>query len=118
MDEHNMDEQSKIQQIRIKLEARGKSEAMIALVLGSLSLVFCFIFTLGGDGYVLAVILGIVGCVFAGESKKAGNTSAVRKLGLILSWIGIIFGIISFILAVINNLEVQSLLDTTLDGIY
>lgn len=70
----------------------GKSNATASLVLGIISVVFCFF----GYSAILSVILGIIGLVQASKSKELGYEDAVRTAGFILSLIGLIGGALAF----------------------
>ena len=67
--------------------------AMASMILGIVSLVFC----LFGEGAFVSVITGIVGIVQASNAKKAGNTSAQRTAGFVMSLIGLILGSLVFV---------------------
>lgn len=73
------------------MEKQGnKVLGIISIVLGSISIVFCWV--------PFFFIAGIVGLILAIVSKKsfaeAGQSSPVPKVGLILSIIGIVLGVI------------------------
>lgn len=68
----------------------NKTLGIIGIVLGGASIVFCWV--------PFFFIAGIVGLVLSILSKKsfaeAGQTSPVPKIGLILSIVGIVLGVI------------------------
>lgn len=68
----------------------NKTLGIIGIVLGGASIVFCWV--------PFFFIAGIVGLVLSIVSKKsfteAGQTSPIPKVGLILSIIGIVLGVI------------------------
>ena len=74
----------------------GKGTATASLVLGIIAVV-CWFF---GYGALLSVILGIIGLVLAGNSKKAGFDGGTRTAGFVLSLIGLIGGAITFVACV------------------
>ena len=74
----------------------GKGAATASLVLGIIAVVCCFF----GYSAIISVLLGIVGLVLAGNSKKAGFEGGVRTGGFVLSLIGLIFGGIAFMACV------------------
>lgn len=71
----------------------GKGQATASLVLGIISVVLWFF----GVTSIGSVILGIIGLVSAGNSKKAGYNGGTRTAGFVLSLIGLIGGGIVFI---------------------
>ncbi len=74
----------------------GKGAATASLVLGIISVVFWFF----GYSAALSVILGIVGLICAGKSKKAGFEGGTRTAGFVLSLIGLIGGALVFVACV------------------
>lgn len=78
-------------------EEQGHGLAIGSLVCGIIGVV-CWFF---GYGSFLSIILGIVGLVLAGNSKKDGNTEGTRTAGFILSLIALIGGVIVFLYLVI-----------------
>ena len=74
----------------------GRNEATISLVLGIISGLCWF----AGYSAILSVILGIIGLVLAGKSKKLGNNSGVRTAGFVLSLVGLIGGAVIFLACV------------------
>lgn len=68
----------------------GQNEAKISLVLGIIGMIFSFI----GMGSAISLILGIIGAVYASKSKKLGYTGNNRIIGLLLSVVSIIAGIV------------------------
>lgn len=80
-----------------RYEERGHGLAIGSLVCGIIGVV-CWFF---GYGSFLSIILGIVGLVLAGNSKKDGNTEGTRTAGFILSLIALIGGVIVFLYLVI-----------------
>lgn len=68
----------------------GQNEAKISLVLGIIGMIFSFI----GMGSAISLILGIIGAVYASKSKKLGYTGNNRIIGLVLSVVSIIAGIV------------------------
>lgn len=62
----------------------GKNKAIVALVLGILSIVMCF------------PVLGIVGIVLANSAKKEGFTEGLQKAAFIVSIIGTALGAVTF----------------------
>lgn len=75
---------------------QGKGAATASLVLGIISVV-CWFF---GYTSIISVILGIIGLVLAGNSKKVGFQGGVRTAGFVLSLIGMIGGAVSFVACV------------------
>lgn len=71
----------------------GKGQAIASLIVGVISVV-CWFF---GYSAILSVILGIVGLILAGNSKKAGYYGGMRTAGFILSLIGLIGGAVVFV---------------------
>lgn len=71
----------------------GKGTATASLVLGIISLVFCWMYLAS----FLGIITGIVGIICASNSYKAGNTSGVQKAGLVCSIIGLSLSSIVFV---------------------
>lgn len=74
----------------------GKGAAVASLVLGIIAVVLWFF----GYSAIVSVILGIIGLVCAGNSKKAGFTGGLRTAGFVLSLIGLIGGAVAFIACV------------------
>ena len=74
-------------------ELPGQGAAVASLVLGIIAVV-CWFF---GWSALVSVVLGIIGLVLAGSSKKAGFTGGVRTAGFVLSLIGLIGGGIVFV---------------------
>ncbi|MGI6013267.1 MAG: hypothetical protein ACOX7K_03145 [Oscillospiraceae bacterium] len=74
----------------------GQGAATASLVLGIIGVV-CWFF-----GYlsIISVIVGIVGLILAGNSKKAGFTGGIRTAGFVLSLISTIGGAICFLACV------------------
>lgn len=77
-------------------EQPGKGPAVACLVCGIVSVV-CWFF---GWSAIASVILGIVGIVLAGNSKKAGYVGGMRTAGFILSIIGLVVGAIVLVACV------------------
>ena len=67
---------------------RGKGNATASLVLGILSVLFCF----GIVTSVVSIILGIIGMACSDNAKKKGFTGGTRTAGLVLSIIGMSLG--------------------------
>lgn len=88
----------------------GHGLAIGSLVCGIIGVV-CWFF---GAGSFLSIILGIVGLVLAGNSKKNGNSEGVRTTGFILSLIALIVGVIVFLYVVV----VISLFGATMHGLF
>ena len=74
----------------------GKGQAIASMVLGIISVVLWFF----GYGSLISIILGIVGLVLAGNSKKAGFEGGMRTAGFVLSLIGLIGGALFFVACV------------------
>ena len=74
----------------------GKVAAYASLVLGIIAGVRWFF----GYTSIVAVILGSVGLVCAGNAKKAGFMGGLRTAGFVLSLIGLIGGGIAFVACV------------------
>ncbi len=74
----------------------GKGAAIGSLVLGIVAVV-CWWF---GVSSLVSVVLGVVGLILAGNSKKAGFEGGVRTAGFVLSLIGLIGGAIVFVACV------------------
>ncbi len=68
----------------------GKSNSIVSLITGILSLVFCCCSVIG-------LIPGILSIVFFARAKKNGEDSGMAIAGLVCAIIGIIFSIISTI---------------------
>lgn len=75
----------------------GKKQAIISIILDFVSLFFCFLLPLSGDGYLYAVIVAIIGMVFAKKAKKEGGTSILCKASRIFSLLCLILGVIMLI---------------------
>lgn len=71
----------------------GKGAAIGSLVCGIVSIVFWFF----GVTSLLSLILGIIGLILAGNSKKAGFENGLRTAGFVTSLIGTICGALIFI---------------------
>ena len=74
--------------------------AIASLVLGILSVVFSCCYGIG-------FILGVVGLVLAILARKSGNKEGVCTAGIILSIIGLVIGVLMFILTVIVGLSAE-----------
>lgn len=74
----------------------GKGAATGSLVCGIVSVVMWFF----GVTTILSLIIGIVGLVLAGKSKKAGFSGGIRTAGFVLSLLGVIFGAVIFVACV------------------
>ena len=72
---------------------QGHGLAIGSLVCGIVGVV-CWFF---GYASFLSIILGIVGLVLAGNSKKNGNTEGARTAGFVLSLIALIGGFLVFL---------------------
>lgn len=76
------------------MEKKNNGKAIAALVLGIVSVVFCFF----GVGAIVSVATGIVGLILAIQARKEGTGSnGMAVAGLVLSIIGLIGGAIIFI---------------------
>lgn len=71
----------------------GHGAAIGSMVCGIIGVVLCFF----GYSSIISIILGIIGLVMAGNSKKAGNREGVRTAGFVLSILAIVGGSIVFI---------------------
>lgn len=71
----------------------GKGAAVGSLVMGIIAVVLWWF----GYSALISVILGIVGLVLSGNSKKAGFVGGIRTAGFVLSLIGLIGGGLFFI---------------------
>ena len=71
----------------------GQGAAVASLVLGIISVV-CWFFSWS---VIVSIVLGIIGLVLAGSSKKAGFTGGMRTAGFVLSLIGLIGGAVFFV---------------------
>ncbi len=71
----------------------GQGAAVASLVLGIIAVV-CWFF---GWSAIVSVVLGIIGLVLAGSSKKEGFTGGIRTAGFVLSLVGLIGGGIFFV---------------------
>ena len=71
----------------------GKGAATGSLVCGIISVILWWF----GYSALVSVILGIVGLVLAGNSKKAGFAGGMRTAGFVLSLIGLIGGGLVFV---------------------
>ena len=69
-------------------DVNGKSKATVSMILGIISLVCIFT----GIGAIASVVLGIIGLVFAKQSKELGYSSGTRTAGFVCSLIGLIVG--------------------------
>lgn len=69
------------------MEQPKKGFAIASLVLGIVTLVI-------SAWGIPAIVTGIIGVVLGSLAKKAGNTSTMRKVGFILSLIGLILAIV------------------------
>ncbi len=65
----------------------GRGRAIAALILGILSIVFCW-------GTYIGIILGILGIIFGALAKKTLPDDKLGKVGFILGIIGLILSII------------------------
>lgn len=74
----------------------GKGQATASLVLGIIAVV-CWFF---GYSAVISVILGIIGLILAGNSKKSGFDGGIRTAGFVLSLIGLVGGAVVFVACV------------------
>lgn len=82
----------------------GKSQATTSLVLGIISLVFCWLgICTWVVGSVIALVLGIVGAVMAVKAKKLmpPQQSGMATAGLVCSIIGIVLSAIFTICSII-----------------
>lgn len=74
----------------------GKGAAVASMVLGIIAVVLWFF----GYSSIISVVLGIIGLILAGNSKKAGFDGGIRTAGFVLSLIGLIGGAFFFIACV------------------
>ena len=74
----------------------GKGGATASLVMGIIAVVLWFF----GYSAIVSVVLGIVGLICAGNSKKAGFNGGIRTAGFVLSLIGLIGGAVAFVACV------------------
>lgn len=82
----------------------GKSQATTSLVLGIISIVFCWLgFATWVVGSVIALVLGIVGAVMAVKAKKLmpPQQSGMATAGLVCSIIGIVLSAIFTICSIV-----------------
>lgn len=82
----------------------GKSQATTSLVLGIISIVFCWLgFATWVVGSVVALVLGIVGAIMAVKAKKLlpPQQSGMATAGLICSIIGIVLSAIFTICSIV-----------------
>ncbi|MCR5154588.1 MAG: hypothetical protein K6B75_07065 [Lachnospiraceae bacterium] len=68
----------------------GKDKATVSMVLGVLGLILA----VTGLGFVISVILGIIGLCYASMAKKDGYTGNERTMGFIFSLLALILGVI------------------------
>ena len=71
----------------------GKGAATASMVLGIVSVALWFF----GYSAALSVILGVIGLILAGNSKKEGFEGGTRTAGFVLSLIGTIGGALVFV---------------------
>ena len=71
----------------------GKGQAIAALVLGIVSIVFSWF----GYGALIGLACGVVGLILAMQAKKQGFTGGMYTAGLVLSIIGLALSAILFI---------------------
>ena len=90
----------------------GKPLAIASLVLGIIAVVCCFT----GIGSIVAIICGIIGIVLAGKSKNRGYFGGMRTAGFVLSIIGLVLGVLIFIL-VIAAMVIAGSFMTSLGGL-
>ena len=81
---------------RSSAEIAGKGSATASMVLGIIAVALWFF----GYTSIISVVLGIIGLILAGKSKKAGFTGGARTAGFVLSLIGLIGGGIAFVACV------------------
>ena len=74
----------------------GKGAAVASMVLVIIAVVLWFF----GYSAIVSVVLGIIGLILAGSSKKAGFDGGLRTAGFVLSLIGLIGGAFFFIACV------------------
>lgn len=82
----------------------GKSQATTSLVLGIISIVFCWLgFATWVVGSVIALVLGIVGAIMAVKAKKLlpPQQSGMATAGLVCSIIGIVLSAIFTICSIV-----------------
>ncbi len=75
------------------MNENGKGKAVASMVLGIISVVLL----IGGYSAGISVILGIIGLILAGSSKKQGYEGGIRKAGFALSLVSVIFGVVVFV---------------------
>lgn len=87
-----MDEMNNTRLEQTPAEVPGKGPATASMVLGIIAVALWFF----GYTAIISVVLGIIGLILAGKSKKAGFTGGTRTAGFVLSLIGLIGGGIAF----------------------
>ena len=73
--------------------------AVASLVLGILPFLICWIGE--GVGYIIGLIMAIVGIVLAAVAKKQGNKSGIATAGLAVSIVALALGLILLFIAMI-----------------
>ena len=91
-----MDEMNQVPFEQGPQQVSGKGPATASMVLGIISVALWFF----GYTAIISVVLGIIGLVLAGKSKKAGFTGGSRTAGFVLSLIGLIGGGVAFVACV------------------
>ena len=92
----------------------GKSQATVGLVLGIISIIFCWLgLVTWVVGSVIALVLGIVGAVQSTKAKKLmpADQAGMATAGLVCSIIGIVFAAIFTICSLIAYIAVISALN-------
>lgn len=84
------------------VEDPGKTNSVLALIMGILSIILCCCSVIG-------IIPGILGIVFSRKAKNKGEIGGMATAGLVCSIIGIVFGVLATIVYVIYGALVFSI---------
>lgn len=82
----------------------SKTNSVISLIMGILSLVFCCCSIIG-------IIPGIIGIILASKAKKNGEPGGMATAGLVCSIIGIVFGVIVTIFYALYGFAVMQVIN-------
>lgn len=82
----------------------SKTNSVISLIMGILSLVFCCCSIIG-------IIPGIIGIILASKAKKNGEPGGMATAGLVCSIVGIVFGVLVTIVYAIYGFAIMQLIN-------